>query len=77
MGVSLPHAERAWSSAAAAGAPRPLLPLAADVPAALLTLAGAQHAALRDALQAWGDAQDHAANRVWRRPGGLTRLAGI
>lgn len=77
-GLSFPRAENASGSAATpGGAPRPLLPLTADVSATLLTLAGAQHAALRDVLQAWGDAQDHAANRVWRRPGGLTRLAGL
>lgn len=76
-----PAAGIVWQAGAGASAGvAPLLaldpaPSAAD--AALLTLAGAEHATLRGALQAWGVARDEAANRVWRRPGGLRRLAGL
>jgi hypothetical protein len=57
----------------------PLLALRPDQPAPdeLLALVGAEQATLREALQAWGAAQDQAANRAWRRPGGLTRMAGL
>lgn len=76
-----PAAGSAWhAGAGAVGSATPLLALAADQPASLgvsLTLAGAEQATLHDALQAWGVAQDEAANRAWRRPGGLTRMAGL
>ena len=76
-----PAAGSAWHvSASAGGAASPLLALAADQPASagvILTLVGAEQATLRDALQAWGAAQDEAANRAWRRPGGLARMAGL
>lgn len=80
-----PAAGSAWSGMTASSAsPTPLLTLRPDQPPselATLTLAGAQqatvHDALHQALQAWGAARDQAANRVWRRPGGLTRMAGL
>ncbi|HEX8733188.1 MAG TPA: hypothetical protein VF725_14140 [Ktedonobacterales bacterium] len=76
-----PAAGSVWR--AGAGASVGVTPLLALDPApsaagaALLTLAGAEHATLRGALQAWDAARDEAANRVWRRPGGLRRLAGL
>jgi hypothetical protein len=56
-----------------------LLVLAPGQPTAdgALTLVGAEQAALHDALSAWSATQDAAANRAWRRPGGLTRMAGL
>lgn len=74
-----PAAGSAWHAGAGivSGA-TPLLALTADQPApseASLTLVGAEQ--LHDALRAWGVAQDEAANRAWRRPGGLTRMAGL
>lgn len=75
----------AWSGMTAPSASlTPLLALHPDQASAALatlTLAGAQRAspqdALHQALQAWGAAQDQAASRMWRRPGGLTRMAGL
>ncbi|HZC04226.1 MAG TPA: hypothetical protein VE338_01160 [Ktedonobacterales bacterium] len=75
-----PSAGSAWSGAAGAGASvSPLLALTAGPPqaGAMLTLVGAEQTTLRDALQAWGAAQDQATNRAWRRPGGLARMAGL
>lgn len=75
-----PAAGSAWGAVASLSVrPTPLLTLRADLPTPdeLLELVGAEQATLHDALQAWGTAQDQAANRVWRRPGGLTRMAGL
>jgi hypothetical protein len=76
-----PAAGSAWHArTSAGGGSSPLLALAADQPAAagaILALVGAEQTTLHDALQAWGAAQDEAANRAWRRPGGLTRMAGL
>ena len=76
-----PVAGGVWRAGAGAGAGvAPLLalePTPSVADAALLTLAGAERGTLRDALKAWGAARDEAANRVWRRPGGLVRLAGL
>lgn len=75
-----PAAGSAWGAVASLSVrPTPLLTLRADLPTPdeLLALVGAEQATLHDALQAWGAAQDQAANRVWRRPGGLTRMAGL
>lgn len=75
-----PAAGSAWGAVASLSArPTPLLTLRVDqsAPDELLALVGAEQATLHDALQAWGAAQDQAANRVWRRPGGLTRMAGL
>lgn len=74
-----PAAGSVWSGAGAAGRPTPLLTLAVVAPLAdaPLALAGAQQGTLRDALQSWGAARDEAANRLWRRPGGLARMAGL
>jgi hypothetical protein len=59
--------------------PTPLLALQPEQPAPdeLLALVGAEQTTLREALRAWSAAQDQAANRAWRRPGGLTRMAGL
>lgn len=70
------------------GAPTPgviaaLLALdpAARPAAEALALTGAQHAAIHDnahdTLDTWTRQRDQALNRVARRPGGLTRLAGV
>ncbi len=76
-----PAAGSAWhANGSAGGGSSPLLALAAGQPTsagAVLALVGAEQTTLRDALQAWGAAQDEAANRAWRRPGGLTRMAGL
>ncbi len=70
----------AWSHAAAA--PGSISPLAPLDPAALvapdpLTLTGAERGSVHEALAAWGRQRDQALNRVWRRPGGLVRPAGL
>lgn len=44
---------------------------------ALLEIAGAKNDALLGALAAWQREQDRLANRAWRRPGGMARLAGL
>ena len=75
-----PAAGSAWGAVGSLSVrPTPLLMLRADQPTPdeLLALVGAEQATLHDALQAWGAAQDQAANRAWRRPGGLTRMAGL
>ncbi len=74
-----PAAGSVWSGAASAASPAPLLALAPRMtaPGDMLALAGAEQATLSEALRVWGDARDQAANRAWRRPGGLTRLAGL
>lgn len=75
-----PAAGSAWGAVASLSVrPTPLLTLRADLPTPdeRLALVGAEQATLHDVLQAWGMAQDQAANRVWRRPGGLTRMAGL
>ena len=81
IGAEHPVAGSAWhAGASVSGATSPLLELTTDQPVsagASLTLVGAEQATLRDALQVWGAAQDEAANRAWRRPGGLTRMAGL
>lgn len=76
-----PAADSVWR--AGPGASAGVAPLFTLDPApsgtggALLTLAGAERGMLRDTLQVWGAARDEAANRMWRRPGGLMRLAGL
>ncbi|HEU5342776.1 MAG TPA: hypothetical protein VFX31_11155 [Ktedonobacterales bacterium] len=80
-----PAAGSAWSGMTTSSAnPTPLLALRPDQMThelATLALTGAQratpHGALHQALQAWGAGRDQAANRAWRRPGGLTRMAGL
>lgn len=76
-----PAAGSAWHTSARAGnGSSSLLALAPDQPASalpVLALVGAEQTTLHDALQAWGAAQNEAANRAWRRPGGLTRMAGL
>lgn len=74
-----PAAGSVWQAASASASVAPLLALAPDSAAsgALLTLAGAEHGTLGEALLAWGAGRDAAANRAWRRPGGLARLAGL
>lgn len=68
-----------WHSVTGAASLSPLLALAADhaPPEVALTLVGAEQTTLGAALQAWGAARDLATNRAWRRPGGLTRMAGL
>ena len=73
-----------WPRAASTpGAISALLALdpAAGLAASPLTLTGAQHATIHDSvhdtLAAWTRQRDQAANRAARRPGGLTRLAGV
>lgn len=73
-------ASSAWGSVASLNvSPTPLLALRPEQPAPdeLLALVGAEQTTLREALRAWSAAQDQAANRAWRRPGGLTRMAGL
>ncbi len=74
-----PTAGSVWHASAAVGGAEPLLTLATGQArgAVALTLVGAEQAALRDALHTWGAARDLAANRAWRRPGGLVRMAGL
>ena len=74
-----PTAGSAWGGVAGAASPASLLTLTADQATAggALTLTGAERATLGEALHAWGAARDQAANRAWRRPGGLTRMAGL
>lgn len=70
----------AWQAAVASpGGAEPFVTLAPGQERArvALTLVGAEQTDLRDAFQAWGAARDLAANRVWRRPGGLVRMAGM
>ncbi|MGH2515579.1 MAG: hypothetical protein ACRDHP_07975 [Ktedonobacterales bacterium] len=43
----------------------------------ILELVGAEHATLRQTLALWQREQDRTLNRTWRRPGGLTRPAGL
>lgn len=81
-GVERPAAGGAWRAGAVAGVGDGVAPLRALVAGqssqgVLLTLAGAEHAALREVFQAWSAAQDQAANRAWRRPGGLAQMAGL
>ncbi len=73
-------AHSAWPHATAApGAISPLTALdpTAPIPSEPLALTGAERGALHGALAAWGRQRDQALNRVWRRPGGLARLAGV
>lgn len=75
-----PPAGSAWHAVSAGIGASSLVPLdvgGAEPAGPLMTLAGAEHGSLGAALHAWGVAQDAAANRIWRRPGGLTRLAGL
>jgi hypothetical protein len=74
-----PTAGSAWSGVGGVASPTPLLTLSVEHPlaGATLMLAGAEQGTLHDALQAWGAMRDQAANRIWRRPGGLTRMAGL
>ena len=44
---------------------------------ALIELVGVEGGALAGALAAWQREQDRLANRAWRRPGGMTRPAGL
>jgi hypothetical protein len=43
----------------------------------LFEMAGGDGGSLREALAAWQREQDRLANRAWRRPGGMVRLAGL
>jgi hypothetical protein len=51
--------------------------MARGLPDALLEIAGARDDTLLGALAAWQREQDRLANRAWRRPGGMARLAGL
>lgn len=64
-------------AAVGAGEPLALLDPGAPPRDEPLALMGAERLALSDALSAWSHARDEAANRLWRRPGGLARLAGL
>ena len=44
---------------------------------ALIELVGVEGGARAGALAAWQREQDRLANRAWRRPGGMTRPAGL
>jgi hypothetical protein len=44
---------------------------------AVLEVVGAESLTLREALTLWQREQDRLMNRAWRRPGGLTRPAGL
>ena len=68
----------------AGAAPRALLELtgitAASEPGlggAILDLVGEGRLSVAHALAAWTHEQDRLANRAWRRPGGLQRMAGL
>ncbi|HET9111492.1 MAG TPA: hypothetical protein VFN78_11755 [Ktedonobacterales bacterium] len=81
-GVEHPAAGSAWRAAIVSGVGDGVAPLRAlgagqSSSGVLLTLAGAEHAALREVFQAWNATRDQAANRAWRRPGGLARMAGL
>ena len=69
----------AWRSVTGAASLSPLraLTTAHALPEVALTLVGAEQTTLGAALHAWDAARDLAANRAWRRPGGLTRMAGL
>ncbi|HEX5547191.1 MAG TPA: hypothetical protein VFX24_07255 [Ktedonobacterales bacterium] len=43
----------------------------------LIEIMGAEGDSLHGALAAWQREQDRLANRAWRRPGGMTRPAGL
>ena len=79
-GAEHPAAGSAWRSGSAGiASPMPLLTLSADLTQReeALALVGAQQGALSEALRAWSAESDRAANRAWRRPGGLQRMAGL
>lgn len=69
-----------WKTAhAATGGEMPFVDLVADHPigGTLLDLAGEGKIGLQTALAAWQRDQERITNRVWRRPGGLQRMAGL
>lgn len=76
-----PTAGSAWSAASGVGSPGALLTLMASerrsTVGAAFALTGAQQVDTRATFDAWNAARDQAANRAWRRPGGLTRMAGL
>lgn len=76
-----PTAGSVWSAASSVGSPGALLTLMTSgrrsPVGATLTLTGAQQVDTRATFDAWSAARDQAANRAWRRPGGLTRMAGL
>jgi hypothetical protein len=43
----------------------------------LIEIMGAEGGSLQGALTAWQREQDRLANRAWRRPGGMSRPAGL
>ena len=80
-GGSLPFA---GVGSTAGASPRPLLELsgmdtasAEGLGGALLDLVGEGKLTVAHALAAWTHEQDRLANRAWRRPGGLQRMAGL
>ncbi|HET9111072.1 MAG TPA: hypothetical protein VFN78_09630 [Ktedonobacterales bacterium] len=80
-GGSLPFA---GAGSTAGASPRPLLELsglntasAEGLGGALLDLVGEGKLTVAHALAAWTHEQDRLANRAWRRPGGLQRMAGL
>ncbi len=74
-----PSGASAWRSASGAASLSPLRTLAdsSPLPAAALALVGAEQTTVSAALREWTSERDLAANRAWRRPGGLTRMAGL
>ncbi|HEX8996041.1 MAG TPA: hypothetical protein VF812_08420 [Ktedonobacterales bacterium] len=80
-----PAGGSAWSAASALTQPSALLTLAPERSAGdvVLTLTGAQHinvsesSSTLDMPGVMSGAGDPVANRMWRRPGGLTRMAGL
>ena len=74
-----PVAGSVWHTSGAVGGVELLraLATAAASEQVAITVVGAEQATLSDALQAWGATRDLAANRAWRRPGGLVRMAGL
>lgn len=68
----------------AGASPRPVMELsgistatAEGLGGAILDLVGEGHLTAAHALAAWTHEQDRLANRAWRRPGGLQRMAGL
>ena len=50
---------------------------AAGLTGVILEVVGEHGLSVGQALSAWQREQDRVANRAWRRPGGLARMAGL
>ena len=68
----------------AGASPRPVMELsgistatAEGLGGAILDMVGEGHLTVAHALAAWTHEQNRLANRAWRRPGGLQRMAGL